>query len=72
MRAVVPAVLCALALATTITTASAAPVPPTANLSSPVSDSVPAASHNCGKGYYWVPGGYGKHGRYRGGHCASR
>ena len=35
-------------------------------LSAPVARSVPAASHNCGKGQHWVPAGYAKHGQISG------
>jgi len=24
----------------------------------------------CGRGYHWVPPGYARHGKWRGGHCA--
>jgi hypothetical protein len=50
-------------------TAGAAPLPPSGP-EGPVARTVPAASHQCGKGQRWVPSGYAKHGKYRVGHCA--
>ena len=31
-----------------------------------------SAAHVCPTGYYWVPGGYSKHGKFRLAHCARR
>jgi hypothetical protein len=53
------------------TTVAAVSSPSSAAIGSP-SSSVPVASHKCGKGQYWVPSGYAKHGKYREGHCAPK
>ena len=37
-----------------------------------VSQNLVLAKHHCGKGQYWVPAGYAKHGKYRAAHCAPR
>jgi hypothetical protein len=42
-------------------------------LPAPISESLPAATHQwCRTGEFWVRGGYGKDGKYRAGHCASK
>jgi hypothetical protein len=69
MRALALGLLGALSLAVGFPAADATSGPigaPTAT----VTNSVPVASHKCGKGQYWVPAGYAKHGKYRAGHCA--
>src|SRR5215469_5248979 len=50
--------------------ALATPIAPRGAIITPVSKIVTVA-HHCGKGRYWVPAGYAKHGKWRAGHCAS-
>jgi hypothetical protein len=70
MRVYVLGFLGALGLAVSFQTAGATPLGLGSIVVAPVSKSVPAATHNCGKGQRWVPAGYAKHGKYRAGHCA--
>jgi hypothetical protein len=70
MRSLFLGMLVALGLTAGPSTANAMPSEVVRTLPAPISMSVPAASHNCGKGQHWVPAGYAKHGKYRGGHCA--
>jgi hypothetical protein len=64
--------LVALGLAAGLQTAGAAPSLSGNVNASPMSRTLPAAHHKCGKGQYWVPAGYAKHGKYRAAHCAPR
>ena len=70
MRALLLGFVGALSLAAVFPTVDAAALGRITTLSAPVSQTVPTASHNCGKGQHWVPAGYAKHGKYRAGHCA--
>jgi hypothetical protein len=70
MRASVLAFVGAFGLAVSFQTAAAVPLVSSSGAAKPVIQSVPVASHNCGKGQRWVPAGYAKHGKYRVGHCA--
>jgi hypothetical protein len=51
-------------------TAVAVPSLPSHSAVGLLSQSLPAATHNCGQGRHWVAAGYAKHGKYRAGHCA--
>jgi hypothetical protein len=70
MRALLVASIVVVGLAAGLQTAGGAPSLPDAAIAGSVPRAVPAASHKCGKGQYWVPSGYAKHGKYRAGHCA--
>jgi len=72
MRAFLVASIAALGLAAGLQTAGGTPLLPGAADAGSVSRAVPAASPQCGKGQYWLPSGYAKHGKYRAGHCASK
>jgi hypothetical protein len=70
MRAYVIGFISACGLAISVQTAETAPLSPAGRTVAPVTNNLPAATHNCGKGQRWVPGGYARHGKYRAGHCA--
>ena len=72
MRTFLGGFIVAVGLAAGLQTAVGAPSVPSSVTAGPLSRSVPAATHNCGKGQYWVPSGYAKKGKYRAGHCAPR
>jgi hypothetical protein len=64
------ALVVALGLAAAFQTADALLLGTSSAIVAPLPKSVPAATHNCGKGQRWIPAGYAKHGKYRAGHCA--
>ena len=72
MRPYLGGFIVAVGLAAGLQTAFAAPSVPSSVVAGPLSRSVPVAHHKCGKGQYWVPAGYAKHGKYRAAHCAPR
>lgn len=72
MRTYLGGFIVAVGLAAGLQTAFGAPLAPSSVVAGPLSRSVPAAHHKCGKGQYWVPAGYAKHGKYRAAHCAPR
>jgi hypothetical protein len=72
MRGYVLGLVGALGLAVGFQTAGAMPLGTSSTMIAPIAKSMPAATHNCGKGQRWVPAGYAKHGKYRAGHCAPR
>ena len=72
MRTSLLACLVAVGLAAGLQTAGAAPSLSSSVSAGPISRSVPVARHKCGKGQYWVPSGYAKHGKYRAAHCAPK
>jgi hypothetical protein len=72
MRTFLGGFIVAIGLAAGLQTAVGAPSVPSSVTAGPLSRSVPAATHKCGKGQYWVPSGYAKKGKYRAGHCAPR
>ena len=72
MRTFLGGFIVAVGLAAGLQTAPGAPLLPSGVTAGPLSRSVPAATHRCGKGQYWVASGYAKHGKYRAGHCAPR
>jgi hypothetical protein len=72
LRAVFLGLLGALSLAASLPAMAATPAGLVGFLPAPISGSVLPVSHKCGKGQYWVPAGYAKHGKYRAGHCAPK
>jgi len=72
MRALLLGSTVAFGLAAGFQAAGGAPSLPSSATAGPASRAVPAASPKCGKGQYWVPSGYAKHGKYRAGHCAPK
>jgi hypothetical protein len=72
MRTSLLGCLVALGFAAGVQTANGAPSLSNSVSAGPLLRNVPAASHKCGKGQYWVASGYAKHGKYRAGHCAPR
>jgi hypothetical protein len=69
MRTYIVGFIGAFAIALSVQTAAATPLPPSRTALQQLSTIVPAA-HHCGKGQRWIPAGYAKHGKYRTGHCA--
>ena len=72
MRTYLGGFIVAVGLAAGLQTGFGAPLMPSGVAAGPLSRSVPVAHHKCGKGQYWVPAGYAKHGKYRAAHCAPR
>ncbi len=70
MRTSLLGCLVVLGLAAGVHAASGAPSLSSSVDAGSISTSVPVAHHKCGKGQYWVPSGYAKHGKYRAAHCA--
>jgi hypothetical protein len=72
MRIFLGRFIVAVGLVAGLQTANGAPSLSSSVNAGPISRSVPVAHHKCGKGQYWVPAGYAKHGKYRAAHCAPR
>jgi hypothetical protein len=72
MRIFLGGFIVAVGLAAGLQAACGAPSLSSSVNAGPISRSVPVAHHKCGKGQYWVPAGYAKHGKYRAAHCAPR
>lgn len=72
MRSFALGLVAALALAGGLQDAGATPSPRNSDPAAHVSQNLVLAKHHCGKGQYWVPAGYAKHGKYRAAHCAPR
>jgi hypothetical protein len=72
MRVFFLGLLGAVSLAVGLPAMAATPAGLVGVLPAPISGNLLAVSHKCGKGQYWVPAGYAKHGKYRAGHCAPR
>ena len=72
MRSFALALLAALDLAAGLQDAGASPSLRNSDPATHVSQNLVLAKHHCGKGQYWVPAGYAKHGKYRAAHCAPR
>jgi len=72
MRTFAPGLVAALVLAAWLQDAGAAPSLRNSDPATHASQNLVLAKHHCGKGQYWVPAGYAKHGKYRAAHCAPR
>jgi hypothetical protein len=72
MRSFALGLVAALALAAGLHDAGATPSLRNSDPATHVSQNFVLAKHHCGKGQYWVPAGYAKHGKYRAAHCAPR
>ena len=72
MRSFALGLVAALALAAGLQDARATPSVRNSDLAANISQGLVLVKHHCGKGQYWVPAGYAKHGKYRAAHCAPR
>ena len=72
MRSFTLGLVATLALAAGLQHAGATPSLRNSDSAAHVSQSLVLVKHHCGKGQYWVPAGYAKHGKYRAAHCAPR
>jgi hypothetical protein len=72
MRSFARGLVATLALAAALQDAGASPSLGNSDSAGHVSQSLVLVKHHCGKGQYWVPSGYAKHGKYRAAHCAPK